>query len=183
MGPREKEQRRRGAAQSAGTPRQSALEKQVQKESKETAGLSEYERNRLKNIQERLAMFQKLGFNDLKDKLTGGKDGEKKEKCSTASKVEAREKSRRIQEKGAKGGKNTILSDIGATMGEEETECPDHSISIKAPSDVLCTGRPDRMLHRNLRETKQSQVKRSDKLLLSFPPFPARHPVRSHCIT
>ena len=114
---REKEQRRRGAAQAA--PRQSALEKQVQKESRETAGLSDYERNRLKNIQERLAMFQKLGFNDLKDKLTGSKEGEKKEKVTTASKVEARERSRRIQEKGAKGGKNTILSDIGATMGEQ----------------------------------------------------------------
>ena len=63
-------------------------------------------------------MFQKLGFGELKDKLTG-KDGEKKEKASTASKVEARERSRRIQEKGAKGGKNNILSDIGATMGRE----------------------------------------------------------------
>ena len=62
-------------------------------------------------------MFQKLGFGELKDKLTG-KDGEKKEKASTASKVEARERSRRIQEKGAKGGKNNILSDIGATMGK-----------------------------------------------------------------
>lgn len=67
-------------------------------------------------------MFQKLGFGELKDKLTG-KDGEKKEKAaSTASKVEARERSRRIQEKGAKGGKNNILSDIGATMGRDRRE-------------------------------------------------------------
>ena len=64
-------------------------------------------------------MFQKLGFGELKDKLTG-KDGEKKEKAaSTASKVEAWERSRRIQEKGAKGGKNNILNDIGATMGRD----------------------------------------------------------------
>ena len=67
-------------------------------------------------------MFQKLGFGELKDKLTG-KDGEKKEKASTASKVEARERSRRIQEKGAKGGKNNILSDIGATMGRDKITC------------------------------------------------------------
>ena len=73
---------------------------------------------RLKNIQERLAMFQKLGFGDLKDKMKGGTDGEKRGPNQKRV-VEAREKSRRIQEKGAKGGKNTILSDIGATMGEE----------------------------------------------------------------
>ena len=114
---REKEDRKSRRSQAA--PKQSALEKQVKKESKEMAGMSEYERNRLKNIQERLAMFQKLGFNDLKEKM-GAKGEEKKEKISTASRVEAREKSRRIQEKGAKGGKNNILSDIGATMGNME---------------------------------------------------------------
>ena len=39
------------------------------------------------------------------------------------------------------------------------------------------------MSHGKWRETKQSQVGQSHQLLLSFPPFPVRHPVRSPCIS
>ena len=41
---------------------------------------------------------------------------------------------------------------------------------------VTSTGPIERMLHRKWGETKQSQVRPSNQLLLSFPPFPLRHP-------
>ena len=49
--------------------------------------------------------------------------------------------------------------------------------------DDCCTGPPDRMSHRKWRETKQHLIwsDGSDWLLLSFSPFPVRHPVRWPC--
>lgn len=69
-----------------------AMEKQIDVASK-TEDMSEYERMRLKNIEERLALFKSLNFGEFK--------APKKEKAETKEKeaVQSREKSRRIKTK------------------------------------------------------------------------------------
>jgi hypothetical protein len=77
--------------------------------------MSEYEQIRLKNIQDRLAMFQKLGFNSMKDQLKG----EKKERKEHTSRVyESREKSKRIRSKETQTDKKSVLADSGTYVGD-----------------------------------------------------------------
>ena len=78
------------------------MEKQVSAADK-TDGMSEYERIRLKNIEERLAMFKALNFGDFKP--------EKKEAKSEAKEkevVQSRERSKRIKNKEVQGSNKAL---------------------------------------------------------------------------
>lgn len=84
-------------------PKKNALEKQsdmLDKDDKKSA--SAYEKLRLKNIQERLAMFKNLNFGDLKNKVAP------KTKSGKKTQIERREKSSRIKDKESQKDKNAV---------------------------------------------------------------------------
>lgn len=83
-------------------PKKNELEKQTKMlESDEQKSASDYEKIRLKNIQERLAMFKSLNFGELKHKLAPKKVNNKVDYGS-------REKSSRIKDKAAQKDYNSV---------------------------------------------------------------------------